>query len=312
MNCAGLSKPDKLYIMKIHKALRPGLLLAFNLLVAAAISASGQSLGTAKALPVNVSEHKLESKLMDRQMPYRVILPSGYSDAKNSSKRYPTIYLLHGLTGHYDNWTTQTGLAKYAETYQIIIVTPEGDNGWYTDSVSNPNEKYESYIVKELVPEIDSKFRTISDRAHRAIGGLSMGGYGAIKFGLKYPGMFRLAGSFSGALRAAQFSEKNSGAIGKAIANIFGPEGSEIRLNNDIFRLVTDITPEKVKDLPFIYLDCGTEDFIFSQSRDFSALLIEKKIPHEFRELPGGHTWPYWDRQVQEFLRLADRLFGPN
>ncbi|MCV4860184.1 alpha/beta hydrolase-fold protein, partial [Escherichia coli] len=107
---------------------------------------------------------------------------------------------------------------------------------------------------KELVPEIDSKFRTISDRAHRAIGGLSMGGYGAIKFGLKYPGMFRLAGSFSGALRAAQFSEKNSGAIGKAIANIFGPEGSEIRLNNDIFRLVTDITPEKVKDLPFIYL----------------------------------------------------------
>ncbi|NMU84606.1 hypothetical protein HKB16_17190, partial [Vibrio parahaemolyticus] len=77
--------------------------------------------------------------------------------------------------------------------------------------------------------------------------------------------------------------EKNSGAIGKAIANIFGPEGSEIRLNNDIFRLVTDITPEKVKDLPFIYLDCGTEDFIFSQSRDFSALLIEKKIPHEFR-----------------------------
>ncbi len=204
--------------MKIHKALRPGLLLALNLLVAAAISASGQSLGTAKALPVNVSEHKLESKLMDRQMPYRVILPSGYSDAKNSSKRYPTIYLLHGLTGHYDNWTTQTGLAKYAETYQIIIVTPEGDNGWYTDSVSNPNEKYESYIVKELVLEIDSKFRTISDRAHRAIGGLSMGGYGAIKFGLKYPGMFRLAGSFSGALRAAQFSEKNSGAIGKAIA----------------------------------------------------------------------------------------------
>lgn len=298
--------------MKIYKALRLGLLLAINLLVAVAISTSGQSLGTAKALPANVSEHKLESKLMDRQMPYRVILPSGYSDAKNSSKRYPTIYLLHGLTGHYDNWTTQTGLAKYAETYQIIIVTPEGDNGWYTDSVSNPNEKYESYIVKELVPEIDSKFRTISDRAHRAIGGLSMGGYGAIKFGLKYPGMFRLAGSFSGALRAAQFSEKNSGAIGKAIANIFGPEGSEIRLNNDIFRLVTDITPEKVKDLPFIYLDCGTEDFIFSQSRDFSALLIEKKIPHEFRELPGGHTWPYWDRQVQEFLRLADRLFGPN
>jgi len=301
--------------MKIHKALRLGLLLAvnlLNLLVAAAISTSGQSLGTAKALPANVSEHKLESKLMNRQMPYRVILPSGYSDAKNSSKRYPTIYLLHGLTGHYDNWTTKAGLAKYSETYQIIIVTPEGDNGWYTDSVSNPNEKYESYIVKELVPEIDSKFRTISDRAHRAIGGLSMGGYGAIKFGLKYPGMFRLAGSFSGALRAAQFSEKNSGAIGKAIANIFGPEGSEIRLNNDIFRLVTDITPEKVKDLPFIYLDCGTEDFIFSQSRDFSALLIEKKIPHEFRELPGGHTWPYWDRQVQEFLRLADRLFGPN
>jgi len=248
---------------------------------------------------------KLNSKLMAREMPYRVILPNPKNEM--ATARHPVIYLLHGLTGHYDNWTEKTKLAEYAQKYKIIIVTPEGGDGWYTDSAAVTNDKYESYIIKELIPEIDKNYRTLADRNHRAIAGLSMGGYGALKFGMKYPEMFSLAGSFSGALGAASFSEKVAGAIGKTIDSIFGPVDSDARKSNDIFRMVKEITAEKKTTLPFLYVDCGTEDFLFQNNRDFVALLVEKNVPHEFRQLPGGHNWRYWDSQVQEFLRLADR-----
>ena len=260
-------------------------------------------------LPSNVEERRLSSKLMGREMPYRVILPIKYADTKDA--RYPFIYLLHGLTGHYNNWTELTKLVNYASALSSIVVTPEGENGWYTDHSSKPNEKWESYIVNELIPEIDKNFRTTGSREKRAIAGLSMGGYGSLKFGLKYPGKFILVGSFSGALGAASYSEKAiPGAIGRTIDGIFGPIGSDTRKSNDIFEIVRNLTPEKTKSLPFIYLDCGTEDFLFQNNREFVSLLIEKKIPHEYRQLPGAHNWQYWDKQVQEFLRLADRTFG--
>src|SRR5205814_9500333 len=113
----------------------------------------------------NVFEKQLDSKLMSRKMPYRIILPANYLN-QNDTARYPVVFLLHGLTGHYDNWTEKTKVAEYAKKAGFIIVTPEGDNGWYTDSVSTANDKYESYIVKELVPEIDKNYRTLADREH--------------------------------------------------------------------------------------------------------------------------------------------------
>lgn len=250
-----------------------------------------------------VQELKLSSKLMAREMPYRVILPTNYEKAKEN--RYAVIFLLHGLTGHFDNWTDRTKIAEYAKNFDFIIVTPEGDNGWYSDSVTVASDKYESYIIQELLPEIDKKFRTISDREHRVIAGLSMGGYGSLKFGLKYPEKFFLVGSFSGALGAASFTEKTAGGIGKSIDAIFGNIEGENRKSNDIFKIVKEISPEKIKSLPFIYLDCGTEDFLFQNNRDFVALLLEKKIPHEFRQLPGKHDWVFWNSQVKEFLELS-------
>ena len=250
---------------------------------------------------------KLKSSLMSREMPYRVILPAGYSALKQRAPGYSVIYLLHGLTGHFSNWTDKTKLAEYAANHKFIIVTPEGDNGWYSDSVSVPNDKYESYIVKELIPEIDKNFRTLADRDHRIIAGLSMGGFGALKFGLKYPEMFSTVGSFSGALGAASFTEKSAGNIGKGIDAIFGPDGSDARKANEIFNLVRELTPDKIKTLPFIYQSCGTEDFLFQNNRDFLTLLTEKKIPHEYREHPGVHDWVFWDDQVREFLDVAAR-----
>jgi putative tributyrin esterase len=242
-------------------------------------------------------------------MPYRTIVPEGYDAPANRSKRYPVVYLLHGLTGHFDNWTDKSKLARHALKYQYIFVMPEGDNGWYTDSPTAPNDKYESYIVQELLPEIDAKYRTLASREGRVVAGLSMGGYGSLKFGLKYPEKFALVGSFSGALGAASWSAASLGnswkALTDSITSVYGADDSPTRRENDIYKLVRELTAEKQKTLPYIYLDCGTEDFLIGQNRDFAALLLEKKIPHEFRQLPGKHDWPYWDSQVQEFLELA-------
>lgn len=246
------------------------------------------------------------SKLMSREMPYRVIFPFSYKNRKESGKRYAVVYLLHGLSGHFDNWTDKTKLALYAKNYDYIIIMPEGGDGWYTDSATVPADKYESYVIEELIPEVDKKFRTIADREHRVIAGLSMGGYGAIKFGLKYSDKFALVGSFSGALDAATRGQ-NHPYLRPSIISVFGAEDSQTRKDNDIFRLVKDLPGEKIKDLPFIYADCGTEDGFFQINRDFADLLRERKIPHEFRELPGKHDWNFWNAQVREFLELAEK-----
>ena len=274
----------------------------FILAVVLALAASSHAqAATATGLPVR--EEKLASKLMAREMPYRVLLPAGYDAAK--SERYPVIYLLHGLYGHYTNWTDKTKVAEYAAKYRFIIVTPEGADGWYVDSPLASHENYESYIVKELIPEIDAKFRTKADRDDRIIAGLSMGGYGALKFGLKYPEMFTLVGSFSGAFGTSEFTEKTAGEIGKKVDSVYGSVGSETRRANDVYLLLGAV--KDVKALPFVYLSIGTEDFLFDSNRSLDALLIKQKVPHEYREHPGGHEWGFWDDQVREFLAVSER-----
>ena len=251
-----------------------------------------------------VGTFSLKSELLGREVNYRVVFPADYK--QNATKRYPVIYLLHGLFGHFDNWTDKTPLAEYAAPYNFIIVTPEGGDGWYTDSVSTPNDKYESYFIRELIPEVEKKFRIDGNRARHFIAGLSMGGYGAIKFGLKYREMFSIVGSFSGALDSP-LRGQNDKNLRPSIVSVFGAEDNPTRKANDVFSLLRAVPADDLKSLPYIYLACGTEDFLFQPNRDFDALLLEKKVPHEYRELPGAHTWDFWDSQVQEFLRLADR-----
>ncbi|MGI8788648.1 MAG: alpha/beta hydrolase [Pyrinomonadaceae bacterium] len=282
------------------------LIIVFSL----SFSAYAQQAQSKIALPPTVESYKLNSRLMVREMPYRIILPVNYQSEK--AQRYPVVYLLHGLTGSFDNWTERSKVVEYAAKYNYILVTPEGANGWYADSATVPNDKYESYIVQELVPEIDKKFRTVADRNHRAVAGLSMGGYGAIKFGLKEPEMFVLVGSFSGALQAASLTEKMLGngwkALTDSIMSVYGAEDSQTRKANDVFKIVREMPADKMKNLPFIYFACGTEDGLIGTNREFSALLLEKKIPHEFRESPGIHDWKFWDAQIQEFLKVSEKF----
>lgn len=255
---------------------------------------------------------QFESKLVGKTLPYNVVLPVDYDQPGGKSKRYPVLYLLHGLTGHYDNWTTKTKVADYAAQYGMIIVTPEGNNGWYIDSASVPTDKYETYIIEELIPDVERRYRASARREARAIAGLSMGSYGAMKFGLKHPEMFAFAGSMSGALSAASWGEKElgQGAIRDYLMQTFGPANSPARVANDVPRLAREFSSKPKAPLPYLFIDCGTEDFLFKDNRDFVQLLIELKLPHEYRQLPGTHNWKYWDTQVQEVLRIAARKFS--
>jgi putative tributyrin esterase len=278
---------------------------------------------TAKVDPARVAQTKqtservqtvqFASKLVGKTLPYNVVLPVNYDKPELRNTRYPVLYLLHGLFGHYDNWTTHTKLPDYASQYEMIIVTPEGNDGWYTDSATVPSDKYESYLVQELIPDVGTRFRVNNNRASRAIGGLSMGGYGAMKLGIKYPEMFTVVASLSGALDAATWSEselRGFESIWRTLRPVFGAESSSIRTANDLHKFLRGLTADRIATLPFIYLDCGTEDPLFQSSRDFVDLLRSRKIPHEYRELPGGHSWIYWDAQVQEVLRLAAKKFA--
>jgi len=122
-------------------------------------------------------------------MKYRILLPCGYQTA---GRRSPVLYLLHGLYGNYLNWDSYTKLKRYAYKYDLIVVMPDADDSWYTNSACDPKDKFEDYIAKDMVAEIDGKFRTVRLRHARAIAGLSMGGYGALKIALRYPDNFVL------------------------------------------------------------------------------------------------------------------------
>jgi putative tributyrin esterase len=241
---------------------------------------------------------RFQSKVINTTLPYNVILPTDYDTSKNT--RYPVLYLLHGLMGHYNDWVTRTNIADYAAGYRIIIVMPEGNDSWYID-------KYETYILQDLIPDVQQRYRTVEARYARAIAGLSMGGYGAIKFGLKSPATFVFAASMSGAFSAPRLTGEEIPDSWRESLKNFGASGSQTRTANDLFEILQKLTPARIASLPYFYFDCGTEDsrLIFPSNRELAALMFEKKIPHEFRELPGDHSWTYWDQQVQEVLKIA-------
>jgi len=253
---------------------------------------------------------QFKSELIGKVLAYDVLLPRDYF---KSNKRYPVLYLLHGLFGHHDDWITRTNLAEYAAGYDLIIVTPEGNDSWYIDSATVASDKYESYILRELIPDVDARYRTIKDRRARGVAGLSMGGYGALKYGLKHPDYFAFAGSMSGALDPANRNEEHPGfawdILRPSITSAFGPPNSPARQANDLHQIARNLTAANIASLPYLYFDCGLEDGFLPTNREFAEILIAKKIPHQYRQLPGGHNWGYWDRQVREVLRVYADLF---
>lgn len=254
----------------------------------------------------------LDSKLMKRKMPFRILLPEDYP---NSQLRFPVLYLLHGLFGSIENWTDLTSTAENPARHSLIIVMPEGENGWYTDGNSN-EDKYESYFIKELIPNVDEEFRTIPNAEGRAVAGLSMGGYGAFKFALKFPQLFEFAASISGAFDAPKWCNEFEGPDWEefriSISRIFAGADSKIRADNNLSLITENLSDAEIENLPFLYFDCGMNDDFIAANEKLSRLFEKTGVNHEFHALPGGHDWEYWNERSEFLLELAiHRLSKP-
>src|SRR5260370_5714801 len=134
------------------------------------------------------------SAALNRDMQYRVILPA--STARG--EKLPVIYLLHGGGGGFHDWSNYSDVARYAE-HTVILVMPEGNSSYYTNSAERPQDRYEDYIVTDLIADVESKFPVDSGRSNRAIVGVSMGRFGAVKLALRHPELFVFAAGISAA-----------------------------------------------------------------------------------------------------------------
>jgi len=249
----------------------------------------------------SVREATFHSGSLNRDMRYRVILPAGYD---SSEKRYPTLFLLHGLYGDFTNWSTRTNLVSDVRDMNLIIAMPDAGNSWYVNSVSNPDDKFEDYIVKDFVEEIDTHYRTLPEGYARAIAGLSMGGYAAVKFSLKYPQLFSQVGGISAALDASADLDQRRVDFREGLQKVFGEPGNPARAQNDVFTLLSHADARK---LPQYYLDCGADDMFLGVNRKFAARLQELGISYEFHEMPGDHNWKYWDSAIERFLSVLSK-----
>jgi len=237
------------------------------------------------------------SRSLDKQTAAYVLLPQ---TQPVSAGPFPVFYLLHGLGDDHTIWMRRTSIERYVQDLPLIVVMPDGGRGFYTDA--EQGFAYESAIIRDLVPFVDATFHTRAERDGRCIGGLSMGGYGAVKLALKYPELFCSATSHSGALTKAHYRRSGETAEFDRIFGVNGLGGP-----NDVFALAEKIDRKK---LPTLRIDCGTEDYLLDRSREFHAHLEELGIPHEYEEFQGAHEWSYWDARVQEAIAFHCSALG--
>ncbi len=250
--------------------------------------------------------YRLPSKFLDREIPFAVIFPKNY---EKTAAKFPVLYLLHGLFGHFDNWLTNTEILEYAADCPFFIVCAEGGDGWYADSPHLPHHFYESYFLRELIPAVEKEFKVEANRSKRMIAGLSMGGYAAFKFAFRRPEMFCFAASMSGAFHAAEvFKGDLWTEIQPSIKAVFGDDYS-LRKQNDLFQLAENYPAEKISHLPFLYFDCGAEDGFLPINIQLAEIFRRRKIAHEFKVFDGGHDWNYWNTQIKSLLRKIENPF---
>lgn len=239
------------------------------------------------------------SAAMQKEIKAVVITPKDYSESKD----YPVVYLLHGYSGDYKAWLNQVPqLENYADQYDLIIVTPDGNFGsWYWDSPEVESSMYETYVGKELVEFIDQKYSTIQSREGRAITGLSMGGHGALYLAFRHQDTYGTAGSLSGGVDIAPFPEnwEMKKYLGTKADNPARWEEYSVLYQSN--RLIAN----KLK----LIISCGTEDFFYHVNVKLHEKLAYNNIPHTFMTGPGGHSWDYWRDAVKYQLLFFHNYF---
>jgi S-formylglutathione hydrolase FrmB len=230
------------------------------------------------------------SQALQRDMQYRVFLPQN-----PGKQKLAVVYLLHGGDGTFRDWSNYSNVAQLVAS-DLILVMPQGDYSYYTNAAMRRQDRYEDYIVNDLSADVEVRFPARTDRGGRAIVGVSMGGFGAVKLALRHPEKYAFAGALSAAIDVPRrpFSWKRL-SQSRAYREMFGPDGSDSRRNNDPFVLVRTADPAAA---PYFYMTCGRQEALVSPNREFAALLARYRISHEFHEVPGGHNWNQWNTNL--------------
>jgi S-formylglutathione hydrolase FrmB len=301
----------------------------------------------------HVTTRTFHSDALGVDKDYVVYLPAGY-EAK-PDMHWPVFYYLHGLTGDEHNWIKHGKLDEVADKLGLgaIVVMPDGDDGFYVDAVTPVDydacmrdgtglwmpaqsrqhtcvrqRNYETYIVKDLIADVDSHFHTIAKREGRAIAGFSMGGFGALELSMRHLDLFAAAASHSG-IAAVLYAgphpydaskvvlvtdvvkmTQGLGSIGGWLHDLFGSDLAHWQAY-DPAKLVDKLTPGALA----LYLDCGTEDgFGFDANASYlHDLLLAKKIDHEFFIGPGHHDFVFWTARLPHSLAfLRDHVAKPS
>jgi putative tributyrin esterase len=253
---------------------------------------------------VTAEDVELDSAALGRTMHYRVILPAGYSKAH---KHYPVLYMLHGFLNPYYEWDRQTELAKHLAPYDLVVVLVQGDNAFYLDSaVKGSKDQYQTYLNRELMPHVASRYRIVTETHGRAIAGVSMGGYGAMLSVLKRPGAYVFAATFAGAVDFAAAPDLQKMLMPVFDPRALGEENSPERNAVDVMKLVEAADPAL---MPYVYNVCGADDHLLAENLRFREALQKKGIRNEMHIVPGGHEWIVWDRELaQMFRRMAELI----
>ncbi|WP_417106502.1 alpha/beta hydrolase [Hominenteromicrobium sp.] len=248
------------------------------------------------------------SKCLMRTVTFNAIIPVdkfGPQAENAEQKPLKTLYLLHGIFGNYTDWVNGTRIQAWAEANDLAVIMPSGENRFYLDDEKS-GELYGEFIGKELV-EFTRKLFPLSDkREDTFIAGLSMGGYGAIRNGLKYAENFGCVIGLSAALVHDTWKDAdNSAPIFTFRRNyyeaVFGEYDKVKGSDKDPKALLLKLK-EEGRPVPKMYLCCGTEDGLVTANRDFRDFLNENGVDLTYVEGPGKHDWVFWDTYIKKVL----------
>jgi S-formylglutathione hydrolase FrmB len=228
------------------------------------------------------------SAALRRQMPYRVFLPEKIAPGQ----KLPVVYLLHGGNGGFRDWSNRSDVSSYA-AQGLILVMPEGDFSYYQNAALKPGDKYEDYLVNDLIADVEKRFPAAAGRESKAIIGISMGGFAVARLALSRPELFVFVGALSPSIDVCQ--RRFNLMQWWRLTQIFGTVGSETRTASDPFLLARSADPART---PYIYLTAGETEPLLDPNRRFAALLKSRGFAYEFHTKPGGHDWGEWDAQL--------------
>lgn len=238
------------------------------------------------------------SHSLDRASAFNVIFP----DSPDAKRPWGVYYLLHGLSDDHTTWTRRSCIERHVLGYRLMVVMPNGGRSWYTNTADG--DPYEDDLMTQVIGLVEKNFPVRAERSGRAIGGVSMGGFGAVKLALKHPDVFASADSQSGVLGFLR-EPAESRLLAREFTRIFGDsptDGPE-----DPYRLAADLRPRK---RPALRIVSGEEDPFVLQNRAFHEHLKALDFEHEYEEHPGTHNWHFWDQHVRSAIDFHRRNLG--